>query len=85
VTGWVGGVGPRDACGHPSGPQGTRYPFSDLERLLGWPATDEMAARFDTTTGNVNVWRRRGLSHKQADAVACMADLHPTLVWSDWQ
>lgn len=43
-----------------------------------------MAARFDTTTSNVNVWRRRGLSHKQADRVACQVDLHPALVWSDW-
>ncbi|CAN5881659.1 hypothetical protein BH23ACT2_BH23ACT2_24290 [soil metagenome] len=63
---------------------GARYPLHELEVLLGWPTAAQLAAELGVSKMVVAQWRVRGLSHPQADRVACHFNLHPVLLWPEW-
>jgi len=63
---------------------GARYPLHELEALLRWPLVDELAEMCGVTEAAVKGWKIRGLSHDQADRLACRFGYHPALVWTDW-
>jgi hypothetical protein len=49
---------------------GHRYPLHEIERILDWPLEVELAEIFDVKVSTVAGWKRRGLSHRQADELA---------------
>lgn len=65
---------------------GPRFAFADLEAAMQaqgrLPGT--IATVLGVQVGTLAAWRKRGLSERQADRLACAAGLHPGEVWSDW-
>lgn len=62
-----------------------RFPLHELEALLGWPFTADLAEAAGVTVDVLKVWKRRGLSWEQADQMAGRFGYHPALVWGeDW-
>ena len=61
-----------------------RFPFADLEALLGECPTRVIAARLGVSTRTVWRWRAGGLTVDQADRAAIAAGWHPGTVWDTW-
>lgn len=63
---------------------GVRYPLHELEVLLGWPLAVELAEAVGVSVAAVGQWKVRGLSHRQADRLACWFGYHPAELWPEW-
>jgi hypothetical protein len=69
------------------------YPFSALEAFIpDMPTSADdreqgrnyWQDRLGAVPQQVTKWRKRGLSWRTADTLACRLGVHPGLVWPDW-
>ena len=62
-------------------------PDDTLRKCNGAPldgVTARIARRLDVDRQYIYRWLRRGLDDRQADVIAIMLGLHPSLLWLDW-
>ena len=60
---------------------GHRYPLHEIEKILGWPLSQDLADIFGVTPGTVEAWKSRGLTHEVADRLASQLNHHGVEVW----
>lgn len=60
---------------------GHRYPLHEIERILDWPTQRELAEILGVSETAIESWKRRGLSHQQADELATRFNHHGVELW----
>lgn len=60
---------------------GHRYALHEVERILDWPSTLELAEILGVPVTTVEGWKARGLSHTQADEIATRFNHHGVELW----
>lgn len=60
---------------------GHRYALHEVERILDWPTTPELAEILEVPASTIEGWKYRGLSHEQADRIATKFNYHGVELW----